>query len=92
MALHIAKRAVIAKIEALARATGLSKTAAVEEAVDRMLTEQQIARPGDPKPPQDWAWLDAIIGKVDDDFARAVEEQPEQQRRPALDEIFQSSQ
>ena len=37
---------------------------------------------------QDWDWLDAIVGKVDADFARAVEEQPEDQQRPALDELF----
>ncbi len=36
----------------------------------------------------DWAWLDAIMGKLDEDFARAVDEQPEQQQRPALDELF----
>ena len=37
---------------------------------------------------EDWAWLDAIIGKLDEDFARAVDEQPEQQQCPALDELF----
>ena len=37
---------------------------------------------------EDWAWLDAIIGKLDEDFARAVDEQPEQQQRPTLDELF----
>ncbi len=37
---------------------------------------------------EDWAWLDAIVGKLDEDFARAVDEQPEQQQRPALDELF----
>jgi antitoxin VapB len=25
---------------------------------------------------EDWAWLDAIAGKLDDDFVRAVNEQP----------------
>lgn len=33
----------------------------------------------------DWAWLDKLIGPVDDDFARAVAVQPDQQDRPALD-------
>jgi antitoxin VapB len=33
----------------------------------------------------DWAWLDEIIGPVDDDFARAASEQPSQQDRPELD-------
>jgi antitoxin VapB len=36
----------------------------------------------------DWRWLDAIAGRLDEDFAQAVEEQPEQQERPALDELF----
>jgi antitoxin VapB len=36
----------------------------------------------------DWAWLDAIVGKLDDDFAQAVGEQPAEQERPALDELF----
>ena len=36
----------------------------------------------------DWGWLDAIAGKLDDDFVRAVDEQPQQQERPALDELF----
>jgi antitoxin VapB len=37
---------------------------------------------------EDWRWLDAIVGKLDEDFARAADEQPEQQQRPALDELF----
>ena len=37
---------------------------------------------------EDWSWLDAIVGKLDEDFARAVDEQPEPQQRPALDELF----
>ena len=36
----------------------------------------------------DWDWLDAIAGELDEDFVRAVEEQPQQQERPALDELF----
>ena len=36
----------------------------------------------------DWSWLDAIAGTLDDDFVHAVKEQPEQQERPALDELF----
>lgn len=39
MALQIANRAVVSKVEQLARRTGLSKTAAVERAVDRLLGE-----------------------------------------------------
>lgn len=36
----------------------------------------------------DWSWLDAIAGKLDDDFVEAVKEQPAQQKRPELDEFF----
>jgi len=36
----------------------------------------------------DWTWLDSIVGKLDEDFVQAVNEQPEQQERPALDELF----
>jgi antitoxin VapB len=39
MALQIANPGVVRKVEALAKATGLSKTAVVEKAVDRMLAE-----------------------------------------------------
>jgi len=37
---------------------------------------------------EDWSWLDAIAGKLDDDFMQAVGERPEQQERPALDDFF----
>lgn len=37
---------------------------------------------------KDWSWLDAIAAKLDEDFVAATEEQPEQQERPALDQIF----
>jgi antitoxin VapB len=36
----------------------------------------------------DWDWLDAIVGELDEDFERAVAEQPKQQERPDLDELF----
>lgn len=39
MALQIANPAVVRKVEQLARLAGLSKTAAVERAVDRLLKE-----------------------------------------------------
>lgn len=34
---------------------------------------------------QDWAWLDALIGPPDTDFAQAAAEQPPGQERPELD-------
>jgi antitoxin VapB len=37
---------------------------------------------------EDWAWLDSIVGKLDEDFAQAVDEQPEEQERPALKKLF----
>jgi antitoxin VapB len=40
MTLRIANPALVRKIEALARVTGLSETEAVEKAVDRMLGER----------------------------------------------------
>lgn len=39
VALQIANPVVVAKIEKLAQATGLTKTAAVEKAVDRFMSE-----------------------------------------------------
>ncbi|MDZ4250992.1 MAG: type II toxin-antitoxin system VapB family antitoxin [Sulfuritalea sp.] len=39
MALQIANPAVIGKVERMAKATGLSKTAVVERALDRLISE-----------------------------------------------------
>lgn len=36
----------------------------------------------------DWEWLDAIVGQLDDDFVEAANEQPSEQERPALDLLF----
>jgi antitoxin VapB len=36
----------------------------------------------------DWAWLDAIAGHLDQDFLQSTEEEPSQQERPALDKLF----
>jgi antitoxin VapB len=33
----------------------------------------------------DWAWLDALIGPVDDDWLQAANEEPPEQPRPELD-------
>jgi antitoxin VapB len=43
MALQIANPTVVAKVESLARATGLTKTAVVERAIDRLAAETQGA-------------------------------------------------
>jgi antitoxin VapB len=37
---------------------------------------------------EDWAWLDALVGRLDEDAAKAAEEDPGEQRRPALDRLF----
>jgi antitoxin VapB len=37
---------------------------------------------------EDWAWLDAVVGKLDEDFLSGAREQPGQQVRPALDRLF----
>ena len=38
--------------------------------------------------PDDWSWLDAIVGKLDGDFVQAANAQTDQQERPALDELL----
>ncbi|TWB50105.1 antitoxin VapB [Rhizobium sp. ERR 922] len=35
--------------------------------------------------PEDWDWLEAVTGPVDDDFVEAATEQPAEQQRPELD-------
>lgn len=60
MALQIANPTVVRKIETLARATGLTKTAAVEKAVDRLLAEHKLD-----EPPGLWEQFDAILGQLD---------------------------
>lgn len=37
---------------------------------------------------KDWAWLDVIAGKLDDDFVEAVNEPLQGQVRPALEQLF----
>jgi antitoxin VapB len=36
----------------------------------------------------DWSWLDAIAGQLDDDFKQAATEQPDIQERPAIEKLF----
>jgi len=36
----------------------------------------------------DWAWLDSIAGKLDDDFVEAVHEPAGTQERTALEKLF----
>ncbi len=47
MALQIANPTVVAKIERLARITGLTKTGAVERAVDALLADRKAEHPND---------------------------------------------
>jgi antitoxin VapB len=37
---------------------------------------------------EDWAWLDALSGELDEDFVEATEERMAPQQRPALDRLF----
>lgn len=37
---------------------------------------------------EDWEWLDAIVGQLDEDFVEVANEQPSEQERPALDRLF----
>jgi hypothetical protein len=60
MALRIANPALVKKIEALAHATGLSVSEAVEKAVDRLLAERT---PGDPE--RVWKQFDGILARLD---------------------------
>jgi len=34
--------------------------------------------------PEDWAWLDALVGRLDEDCVQALTEWPANQERPAL--------
>ena len=36
----------------------------------------------------DWAWLDALIAPLDEDFVAAVNEKQPEQRRPELDFFY----
>jgi antitoxin VapB len=36
----------------------------------------------------DWTWLDALSGPIDADVQRAVSEQPAEQDRPELEQLF----
>jgi antitoxin VapB len=37
--------------------------------------------------PKDWAWLDALVGPLDEDFVKAAQEEPPEQHRPKLDRL-----
>jgi antitoxin VapB len=38
--------------------------------------------------PDDWAWLDSLVGKLDADFVRSIEKHCAEQQRPALKKLF----
>jgi antitoxin VapB len=62
MALQIANPVVVAKVERLAKATGLTKTAVVERAIDRLAAETRGAR----DPSRRMATLLALLDQVPD--------------------------
>jgi antitoxin VapB len=37
----------------------------------------------------DWHWLDAITGRLDDDFVQGAQEKPAEQSRPDLHALFE---
>ena len=40
---------------------------------------------------QDWTWLDALSGPIDEDVVRAVDEKPAELDRPELDQLVDLS-
>jgi antitoxin VapB len=66
MALQIANPSVVSKVERLARHTGLSKTAAVEQAVDRMLRELAASPAASAEPSARLAALLAQLDRIPD--------------------------
>jgi antitoxin VapB len=61
MALQIANPVVVAKVERLAKATGLTKTALVERAVDRLASETL----GAADPARSGARMAALLAQLD---------------------------
>jgi antitoxin VapB len=61
MALRIANPVVVAKVERLAKATGLTKTAVVERAIDRLASETQRAS----DPVRNGARMAALLAQLD---------------------------
>jgi antitoxin VapB len=65
MALQIANPVVVGKVERLAKATGLSKTAVVERALDRLLGETMAKGDGDKRAAALLKQLDRIPDRAD---------------------------
>jgi antitoxin VapB len=65
MALQIANPLVVSKVERLAKATGLSKTAVVEKAVDRLISETMSKPAGGNRLAALLAQLDRIPDRAD---------------------------
>jgi len=40
--------------------------------------------------PDTWSWLDDLVGKLDEDFVKAVQEQPQATERPEIEKLFGS--
>jgi antitoxin VapB len=65
MALQIANPTVVSKVERLAKATGLTKTAVVEKAVDRLISEMAGASDQTERVAALLAQLDRIPDRAD---------------------------
>jgi antitoxin VapB len=75
MALQIANPIVVGKVERLAKATGLSKTAVVERALDRLINESMVGGDGEKRVAALLAQLDRIADQRDAFDAMAWDEQ-----------------
>ena len=65
MALQIAKPVVVGKVERLAKATGLSKTAVAERALDRLLDETMVKTDSEKRVVALLAQLDRVPDRAD---------------------------
>ena len=65
MALQIANPVVVGKVERLVKATGLSKTAVVERALDRLLGETMVKTDSDKRVAALLAHLDRVPDRAD---------------------------
>lgn len=65
MALQIANAVVVGKVERLAKATDLSKTAVVERALDRLLGETMVKTDSDKRVAALLAQLDRLPDRAD---------------------------
>lgn len=74
--------------------TGRSQAVRLPKAFRFEGDEVRIRREGDivilePTSKDEWAWLDAMPGELDQDFIDAINEPVAEQERPELDKLFE---